>query len=328
MHTTRRGSSKSSLIKSVVFLALLVVGFIGVSRISRFGLPSQAASLINIDTDVSQQKISQIPEQQQDSLRKSFAGFWVSEIISGNEAVRKTDHLELRDNGIIWQVINWFITFPSGDTLSMYLARNAYLIPYGKHDGKKGYACDVRVIRQTFIVGTDTCYGPSQQDELWLVEKTSQGIKFNGREFVSYDGELVEFFPDSMIDLVDKLLVNGCVPGASLQKYAHMAISEQLEKLAPVAYKEEITKQWIKHYYTPLMVDDLLHSQLHFSIPDSVTIAFTVSADGKVTASTIKSGDRGRVNSLLLQNINSWIFPKHTLTEKAPKIVHTFHFPD
>ena len=92
----------------------------------------------------------------------------------------------------------------------MYLARNGYLIPYGKRSGKNDYACDVRIIRQTFIVGTDTCYGASQTDELWSIEKKPDVLMCNNRSFNSYSGKLEEFFPDGMIDLVDEMIMNGC----------------------------------------------------------------------------------------------------------------------
>lgn len=325
MHSSKKSKSRSSLIKGFVLLVLLILGFMIASRIKRFGLPSQASSLINIDYDVSRQKMSQLKESQQDSLRKAFAGFWVSETNGSNTAVKKSDHLELRDNGIIWQVINWFVTFPSGDTISMYLVRNAYLIPYGKHSGKSGYACDVRIIRQTFIVGQDTCYGASQADELWLVEKNSDGIKFNDRFLQNYHGELSSFFPEGMIDLVDKLELVSCAPGSTLQMFANDAIKQQLKGIAAVDFKEESVHQWIDNYFNPIIVDDILHSQLIFSVPESLTVSFAVSSEGNVLEPVIKSGKKGRVSEMLIQNIRSWSFPKHTQTAKTPIVVHTFH---
>lgn len=325
MHFSKKSSSKSSLLKSLMFLVILITGFLLMSRINRYGLPSQLTSFINTDADVTRQKMAQLTEPQQDSIRKAVAGFWVSEFNNQNNTVRKSDHLEIRDNGIIWQVINWFITFPSGDTLSLYLARTGYLMPYGESADKNGYACDVRIIRQTFIAGTDTCYGNSQVDELWLMNKSSEGLICNNRNFQSYTGELVYFFPQGMIDLVDKLTLDGCTPGANLQTFASEAIKGQMQDLAPIGFNKETMHQWISHYYGPLVVNDILHSQLLFSVPESLTVSFGISADGKVVAPSIKSGSAGRVSQLIMQNLREWEFPKHTDNAKVPTIIYTFH---
>lgn len=325
MHTSRKNSTKSSLIRSVVFLAILICGFYMVSHFNRHGLPGHLSTFINTDADVTRHKMVQMSETQQDSIRKAVAGFWVSEFKNQNGTVRKSDHLEIRDNGIIWQVINWAVTFPSEDTLSMYLARNGYLIPYGKRSGKNGYACDVRIIRQTFIVGADTCYGASQTDELWSIEKSTDELMCNDRSFNSYAGKLENFFPDGMIDLVDELISTGCAPGYNLQSYARDAICAQLQSLAPIEFNKETMHQWISHYYGPLIVDDILHSQLLFSVPESLTVSFGISAEGKVTGSRIKSGVSGRVSQLIMQSLNRWEFPRHNNNEKVPTIDYTFH---
>jgi hypothetical protein len=325
MHTSGKSSTRSSLIRSVALLAILICGFYMVRQFSRHGLPAQIASFINTDADVTRQKIVQMSEAQQDSIRKLVAGFWVSEFKNQNGTVRKSDHLEIRDNGIIWQVINWAVTFPSEDTLSMYLARNGYLIPHGKRSEKSGYACDVRIIRQTFIIRTDTCYGASQVDELWSMEKSPDGLICNDRSFSSYTGKIVEFFPEGMIDLVDKLITNGCAPGYNLQSYARDAICAQLKSLDPIEFNKETMRQWISHYYDPLIVDDILHSQMLFSIPESLTVSFGISADGKVTESRIKYGTSGRVSQLLMQSLSRWEFPRHNNKEKVPTIDYTFH---
>ena len=325
MHTSKKSSPRSSLIRSVVLLAILFCGFYMVSHFSRHGLPANISSFINADADVTRQKIAQMSEAQQDSIRKEVAGFWVSEFKNQNSTVRKSDHLEIRDNGIIWQVINWAVTFPSEDTLSIYLTRNGYLIPYGKRSDKSGYACDVRIIRQTFIVGDDTCYGASQTDELWSMDKSTDGLICNDRIFNNYTGELQEFFPDGMIDLVDALISIGCAPGYNLQSYARDAICAQLKNLAPIEFNKETMHQWISHYYGPLIIDDILHSQMLFSIPESLTVSFGISVDGKVTESRIKSGVSGRDSQLIMQSLNQWEFPRHNKKDKVPTIEYTFH---
>lgn len=325
MHNTKKSSSRISLIKGIVLLSILVIALLFVSSLRRFGLPAQVSSLLNVDYDVSRQKIVQIPESKQDSIRKTFAGFWVSATENNDAAVKKYNNIEIKDNGIIWQVIKWFVTFPSGDTLSMYHVRNAYLMPYGQHQGKSGYACDVRIIRQIFIVGNDTCYGSSNTDNLWLLENTSGGLKLNNLAFGSYDGELSNFFPEGMINHVDDLLLKSCSPGANMQVYATDAIKKQLENLAPMSYKSEAMQQWITHYYEPLVIDDALHSQMFYSIPESLTVTFKISPDGKVIEPKLKSGVKGIVSDLLIRNVSSWFFPRHTSVEQVPETIYTFH---
>lgn len=326
MYNPKKSSSKSSLIKSLAFLILLIASFLIISGLNRNGLPSQLSNFINADANVSRQKMSQMTEPQQDSLRKEFAGFWVSELNNKDGSVKKNNHLEVRDNGIIWQVINWYITFPSGDTLSTYLARTGYIMPYGKSSGKDGYACDVRIIRQIYINGNDTCYGASQTDELWLIQKNTEGLRCNDRHFQSFEGKLIDFFPQGMLDLVDKPFLSGCATGANLQTYAKDAIRNQLQNLAPMEFNNETMYQWIKYYYGPLIVDDILHSQMFFSIPDSLKLSFEISTEGKVLQPRIKSGVKCQVSNFIIQNLNTWSFPRHTLKEKIPTIDYSFHF--
>ena len=77
--------------------------------------------------------------------------------------------------------------------------------PYSKSTDTDDIICDVRTIRQSLIVGEDTCYGVSQIDHMWRDKKNGEQFELNKKKYHRYSGSLQQFFPDGAIDVVDKI---------------------------------------------------------------------------------------------------------------------------
>ena len=328
MHISKQRTS-SSFGKGIFLLIFLVVAFFIYNRVTTKGLPGNLANLVNTEFE-NYRNLQEFDEHVKDSLKKEFGGFWVYETADSLAPVQKVEHLELRDNGIIWQAFFWFICLPSGDTITFSQIRHAYLNPYARVPHSGGYACDVRVIRQAFIIGNDTCYGDSHIDELWHAEKFDDEFVLNRREYTAYGGDIENFFPEGTVDLVDKLLMKNCSRGASLPEYSKVLLQEKLSASPPIVYEEEGIRQWVSHYYQPAVLEELvLATSAMIPVPDSVQVDFRLSSEGKVIGAELKKSSifiNGKFEQMLLREIGSWVFPKSIQGSKSKRVSHTFYF--
>ena len=128
MHS-REKKQTNSFSKGLILLSLLIVVFLFYSRITTKGLPPRISSIVNSEFE-SFRNLKEFSDEQKLSYKKSAAGFWIYQTEDSTAPFQKLDRIELLDNGIIWQVTDWFVEFPSGDTVSFMLVRHAYLDPY------------------------------------------------------------------------------------------------------------------------------------------------------------------------------------------------------
>jgi hypothetical protein len=130
-----------------------------------------------------------------------------------------------------------------------------------------------------------------------------------------------------MIDVVDKLLLTNCLSGADLKYYAKKEIESRLKGNAPVVFNAEVMKQWIEHYYQPLIIDEMLYSiSGDITVPESLTVEIGITSDGNVVEPKLKSGSVsvGRFERNAVLEIGSWIFPSNNQEKKSSRILHTF----
>jgi hypothetical protein len=141
------------------------------------------------------------PDEKRDFLKK-HAGFWKfqSYAMVGGAPLKKVDLLELKDNGILWQVIEWDIKMPSGRNAVFYQIRTGYVEPYGIF--KNDTLNDMYTIHQTFITSNDTCFGGWNFLDLWVISKAGASLVVGRRNYEHYNGVPADFFPRGMIDLV------------------------------------------------------------------------------------------------------------------------------
>jgi hypothetical protein len=150
-------------------------------------------------------KVYHFSEQEKADFLKRHAGLWKFNIetMSGGKTVKKTDRIEIKDNGIIWQVIEWTIPMPSDSIITFRQIRTAYLKPYGVVRGDS--ICDAFVLSQAFITGKDTCIGAWNFPELWSFQMVGSSLILNKRRYTFYNGELDNFFPAGSVAFVQSV---------------------------------------------------------------------------------------------------------------------------
>jgi hypothetical protein len=141
------------------------------------------------------------PEQKEEFL-KTHAGLWVYRYygVTGDVPLKKIDLLELKDNGIIWEVVEWDVKMPSGKESALYQIRTGYVEPYGIM--RNDTLSDAYTIHQSFITSSDTCFGGWNFLDLWVIRKEGASLVVSKRKYEPYQGAITEFFPHGMIDLV------------------------------------------------------------------------------------------------------------------------------
>ena len=309
----KKGSSKSSFVQAILLIVFLVLGYLGYTVLKRGGLASGLNSFLS--TDVSDfRSLESMKDEQKTALKKAFGGFWVYRTEDPDAPVQKEEHLELRDNGIIWEVIRWRVAYPYEDTAEYYHVRYGYLNPYSVAADEKSIVCEVRTIRQGFIVDGDTCFGKSQVDELWQTRLEDSLLVMNRKHFSAYSGELTEFFPDGMIDLVDKLLINDCALGYGLggvveNRLRNCYQQNEWTRTCDTA----ILYQALTDYFEPAVVEEAFSSMPYFpSLPTEVLLPLSVAPEGgvQITLTKTKRAQAGYFNELLYNSIEKWPFPR------------------
>lgn len=273
------------------------------------------------------QNISKYSDDETAALKKKFSGFWVYHTKDSLAPVQKWDHLEVRDNGIIWQIRGITIIFPSGDSSTTYNIRTAYIDPFGQIPQMHGIACNARVIRQVFIHNNDTCYGASQVDELWEADYSDNSLTLNQREYVPYKGEIGNFFPEGMIDLVDLIHLKGCKFGADLSFFIKKILSENSEKF--IEDRSLDYNQLIKNYYAPALIDELFQSGSIIKPSfDSLLVKFAISPQGVISNPKTNGNiiSHNKFEEFFLNELKTWVFPKYENSESIKQIEFTFYF--
>ena len=313
-HTApKKGSSKTSFIQALLLVLFLALGYLGYSVLKKGGLTAGINSFLN--TDISEfRSLQAMNEEQKTALKKVFGGFWVYRTASSDDPIQKEECLELRDNGIIWEVIRWQVAYPDMDTAVYYHVRYGYLNPYSIAADEKSVVCEVRTIRQVFIVDGDTCFGQSQVDELWQTRKNDSLLIMNRKRFHPYKGELSEFFPEGMIDLIDKLIMTDCTHGYSLGEVVstHLRECYQNNELTRTC-DTTMLKQVLSDYFEKAVMEELFSSIPYFpALPEEVEVPLTLRPDGGVILdiSKAKREQKDHFTELLYGDVENWPFPR------------------
>jgi len=282
MRQVKSPKSKYSLARPLIMLAALAVAFLLYYAVTRKGMPTDFTYMFDaVDTEGAHEW-APFTEAQQDSVRRALAGFRESERIDslGPVTLRLLDRLELKDNGIFWQVRQYTVAGEVTGRFSHVL--NGYLIPFGasrKTPGK--LLSDVRIIRQAYVAGADTCYGPSQADSTWKLYTGNGGFGWKNVRFAPYEGALTAFFEPGIIDIPENLYTRECGKGYSLHRYLDQELGARVP--AAAAADSASVAGLIDRRYAPV---------LRFAIaamdaegkrkPGSVLVSFAVDSGGAV----------------------------------------------
>jgi hypothetical protein len=144
-------------------------------------------------------------EESKPRYLKGIAGFWTFDLekIAGGKLISKRDRLEIKENGIVWEVVEWKMTMPGADSAeTFYHIRTAFINPYGVLKGDS--LSDAYILSQEFIGAGDTCFGGYNYSELWQISRRGEYLEISKRNYRLYKGDIEDFFPHGIIDLVEK----------------------------------------------------------------------------------------------------------------------------
>jgi hypothetical protein len=220
MPRNRPQGGSSSYLKAIVLALALGIVFYIYNRVSTHGLPSSMAEMLE-GGRVSTGAYQPFDSVEQQEVVRSIAGFWVAPLSDSTVSVPFSgkDMIELKDNGIIWRVMEYRLVRAEGDTVVYRHSYDAYLRAHGWKTGKDSVAaCDVRLLRQATIAGDDTCYGPTDVDVVWDVTVKGGRLGLEGRDYSAYEGELAAFFPEGAVRMIERAYRGGG-PGADRASY-------------------------------------------------------------------------------------------------------------
>lgn len=315
----------SSFVKGLLLLFIFAAILFLYKNLKTNGLPSHFSSMLSGEFD-NYRNLKALDSTSVDSIRNQIAGFWVHSSGDSSTAVRITDCLELQKSGIIWQVIRWDINYLNVDSVSLYHIRHCYLNPYSLSVDSSEIIHDVRILRQSFIKGEDTCYGASQIDNMWRGRWLDGILELNRKKYTKYTGSLQTFFPENMIDLVDKIDISECSGSSQLTPHSVEFLRNLFADNQSVIQPDN--KKVIYDFYDYFLKDELIEALPYLSsIEDSVPIILTIQPDGNVQ-NVILQGNvvvQNKLQEQILKEAFSWKFPVRQ-SESAIEIHYTLKF--
>ncbi len=278
----KNGSSKS-FVKGISLLVLLALLLTLSSKIPNLTLFFESILGEDEYNSSSYDKGDLYSKEDQAEILQELAGFWV---FDGKAGYNKdfSDRIELQKNGIIWRHEKYTLPFPYGKSGIIERASTAYLQPHAPEKSGNNHVANLRVIRETWMKDSDTCYGNYHYDLLAKVHRKDDTLIFDGRKYIPYKGELTEFFPPKAVDLVNDPLLAGC-SGES-----NTMLQWQRDKIIAAIKSNEFIPAEVPHeqyelirsYYFPYCIKELAI----FSTGDqkqSISMNITVAPNGSVT---------------------------------------------
>lgn len=214
-------------------------------------------------------KAYRFSEQEKAGFLRNHAGLWqfnIETLIDG-KVVKKTDRIEIKNNGIVWQVIEWTIPMPSDSTITFCQIRTAYLKPYGVVGGDS--IVDAFVLSQAFINGTDTCIGSWNYPELWSFRMAGSALTLNRRQYAIYNGELDNFFPAGSVSFVESV-ENHLLKDTVIKTGPARDTIPVMRRIDSVKIIDEKTGA-VRIEYSLRWVDFKTGTLIHFPIRDTLT---------------------------------------------------------
>jgi hypothetical protein len=273
-------------------------------------------------------KYASFEETKKDELKARNAGFWqyASDTNTSNSMIYLTDRFELKTNGIFWQVKEYSIGLPSKKSTRYMHIVHGYLNPFAKADTSlDSIVCDVHIIRQAYVMGKDTCYGPSNTDTTMIVVANGKRFNFENREYASYDtagAALYEFFPKGALDVVDKITIYQCPKKSDFLYFARNAVAADMITVKVEKLTQDAVQKIIDAYYRYFLEHFLLASLDKYQERrrGQMKISFDVTWEGKVSAAKIitLSKQYEKLRKSILADIGSWTFPQ--LKASAPSL--------
>lgn len=325
---------KPALIIRIVLLLGLVIGMVVIWK--KYP-PSKIADTVStkISNQSTRQSFSTLSDSANAALKIEVSGYW--QRIEPEQLPDKpysiSDRIELKTNGIFWQVHTLTLRLPGGDTATYTHIQTGYLNPF-KLTGNDSSTIliDALTSSQVFAGAVDTCYipslatalrkqssllGMSQEVFAKSLRRSADTLFIDGRAYTGYDTTthpLADFFPRGSTELVDKVSLSECSQKASFADFAVNMLQQTFSSgKSAGATDTAAIRSLLTRYYSPIVVAELAR---HYTIGllepmhGTLTYTITVGADGKVT--NVKKNAARSVSSefeqLLTASIKGWYF--------------------
>jgi len=256
----------------------------------------------------------QFDSTQKEGVKATLSGFWAYD---GPGTVslpmRERIRLELKKNGIIWEVREYMLRLPSGDTTRFTHVMHSYILPYGirrKHQTE--IVCESRVLRQVLFMPDDTCYGQSQVDGVRSFKRGGANLTTESLCLVPYgDRPLRDFFPAGAIDFIDSIRLDACPRAMDFAVFAQKAVADDLKRMTVDTRRREDVRAIVDRYYGPIF---------RMAFPrentagkrQSANLSLSIDAGGEVVQARLSGFHLiiAQWETRLISSAKSWQFPK------------------
>jgi Sec-independent protein translocase protein TatA len=337
-----RGLSKSnSSMRKGIFLLLILIALVvftqrlpQIVKVVGAGLGSKALH------SYGQRDISEI---QQDSLRKTIAGFWAwdGERSDSTTSVL-TDRIELKDNGILWQVQQRTLYLPSGDSTTITAIRQAFVAPFYWVDRDSGILlCEIRVLKAVRIIGSDTCYMKTEEKmkdvlkgdssffaptmvPVWLLKADGTRFIWEGRNYRAWDtADIARFFPVGTLALVDEIHLEQCSIRKTDRGIMRELIAGDLSRIPLTTRNSDDVVALMGGYYLPYCLKQALENPGYPGtfMTEKVSFSMVVNSLGKVDTVSVdlRNIQSNKWERSQIENeIRQWLF--QPLSVQAPPL--------
>ncbi len=308
---------KSTLVKSIyriIPLAIILVFVVILIKVLQSnGVPIGFSSTwMNPAEDY--RKLKLFTEEQKDSRKKKNAGLY--EAFTYKNGYQIKDRLEVKDNGIIWQVRQYTLIAPNHDTSTFMHVRTAYINPYGcKDTSLQALVNEVNIIQQASACGKDTCYGRSKVDEIWHTEKHPDStLTIEDITYTVYHGDLDTFFPPNATSVPHILTLSPCSVLSDFASYTRSFFKKKFSTPTVETTDPLQAITLITTYYEPLFLQPVMKPFLvgHSKGSDSLVYDFTIGADGKPLNVALKNSKimLKRFEEAIQSEIGTWVYPQ------------------
>jgi hypothetical protein len=283
-----------------------------------------------------------ITEAQQDSLRSAIAGLWAFDGVRSDSASNVlTDRIELKKNGILWQVQQLKLFLPSGDSAVITTIQQGFIAPFfWVNRGESTLLCEVQVLKRVRIIGRDTCYMRTEEKvkdvfkrdssffaptmvPVWLL--TADGTRFiwQGRSYRNWGtNDITKFFPAGAITLVDDIHLPQCPVRKNDRAALRELICGDVSKMKLAARRSDDVLNLMRLYYVPYCLKSALENPGYPGTFMTAKVLFSVALSSagavdrvSVDLQNIRSNkwERGQIEN----EIRQWRFQPLT-TPAAP----------
>jgi hypothetical protein len=306
--------ANTSLRRVLPLLVLLVVVAFFALRFARHGLPLQFSRALLHGSQkqyVSNQVARKYEDATVDSIQKLMGGFWVWAVDS---PVQVRDRLELRDNGIIWNQLQYRYPLPDGTTRTRHHMIHAYIEPYGMKQGDSATSvCNAILIRQIWFSEDDTCFGSSNDTLMWQISRNESTLTFENRTYRPYTGSLDTFFVSGAVDLVDSVGIDNCPRPAHIRRFMREDIVTATDRVPAMPHTPSRIRTYIDRYYLPITVINVVNGMARIdpARPRGLQARFVVTAEGRIEQVRLTGADTWHESrkTALQRRMGTWLLP-------------------